>query len=133
MPHHVVIVGHPRALAMELMGALDILHFADQSLVDAGREPLYRVHLMSLDAGPMQTWSGVDLASTESLRDYGGPIDTLIVVGGPHAHEAAENADLVAAVRRVGARAPRVVALCTGAFVLAAAGLLDGKRATTHW
>jgi transcriptional regulator GlxA family with amidase domain len=131
--HEVLVVGHPRVLGMELMGALDLFQMANHWLHDEGREPLYRVRLASLDGGALRTWNGVELAGTRRLRGYRGGIDTLIVVGGHHAHEAAEDVEFVAAVRRAAQRAGRVVGLCTGAFILGASGLLEGKRATTHW
>lgn len=133
MTHHVLVVTHPLVLGMELMGALDLLHFANKALIDDGKEPFYRVHLTSLDGGPLETWSGFQMTASESLHDYRGPIDTLVVVGGLHAHEAAEDPALLAEIRRAGLRADRVVGLCTGAFILGGAGLLNGKRATTHW
>jgi transcriptional regulator GlxA family with amidase domain len=91
------------------------------------------VRLLAPGGGALPTWSGIDLASDGRLEGYRGSIDTLVVVGGLHAHEQAEDEKFVAAVRRVAERAGRVVGLCTGAFILGAAGLLDGKRATTHW
>lgn len=118
---------------MELMGALDLFQMANHWLHDEGREPFYRVHLASLDGGGLRTWNGIELAGTKRLQGYRGDIDTLVVVGGHHAHEAAEDVEFVAAVRKAAQRAGRVVGLCTGAFILGACGLLEGKRATTHW
>ncbi|HEX3826813.1 MAG TPA: GlxA family transcriptional regulator [Sporichthyaceae bacterium] len=133
MSHEIAVVAHPRVLGMELMGALDLLHLANQVLAERGRPAYYRTRLLAQGGGPLPTWSGVDLASVAKLETYHGPVDTLVVVGGLHAHEQAQDAAFVASIRRVAQRAERVVGLCTGAFILGAAGLLDGKRATTHW
>jgi transcriptional regulator GlxA family with amidase domain len=129
----VVIVGHPEALALELLGACDIFHLVNAWFVDRGERPMYRSHLMSLDGGPLPLWGGMELSATEALAGYRGPIDTLVVVGGHHAPEVSEDPRLAHVVGRVARRARRVVSLCTGAFILAAAGLLENKRATTHW
>jgi transcriptional regulator GlxA family with amidase domain len=134
MPHEVVFVAHPRALGMELLGAMDVLRMANQwRIEEQGREPYYRLHLTSVAGGTLPLWGGTELGSTKRIGAYRGPIDTLVVTGGHHAHEAAQDPELVAAVRRVAPKAGRVVGLCTGAFILGASGQLDGKRATTHW
>ena len=133
MIREVVVVGHRGVLGMELTGACDILALANTVVAEAGRPPAYRVTVASMGGGQLELWGGLELAATADLAGLRRPIDTLLVVGGPCAHEAAEDDAFVGVVRRLAVRSRRVGALCTGAFVLAAAGLLEGRRATTHW
>lgn len=107
----------------------------------------YEIILASLTGAPVRTTSYVVLNVDRSLADVPDRIDTLIVPGGvppeftftPGEHDIPEEQtpDVVASalemVRQLAPRARRVASVCTGAFVLAALGLLDGRRATTHW
>jgi transcriptional regulator GlxA family with amidase domain len=70
---------------------------------------------------------------TETFRTLRGPIDTLLVAGGSGVEDAAQDEDLLVWLRKTARRVRRIGSICTGAFLLAEAGLLDGKRAATHW
>jgi transcriptional regulator GlxA family with amidase domain len=110
--------------------------FEIASLLSArvGERCAYDVRVASLDGTPLDLGGGLSLGGAVSLRDHDGPVDTLMVIGGMVAHEvAATDAGLVRAIGVVAGRSRRVVSTCSGAFLLAATGRLDGRRATTHW
>jgi transcriptional regulator GlxA family with amidase domain len=94
---------------------------------------VYRTTVASIDGGILRTFPGLPIVTErlDSLDDQ--PIDTLIVPGVPVDEHGTLQPELVAWIRRHAPRARRVCSVCTGAFYLAAAGLLDGRRATTHW
>jgi transcriptional regulator GlxA family with amidase domain len=77
--------------------------------------------------------SGLRIVPDSHVRAVRGPVDTLVVAGGEGVAEASADATLLRWLRRVASRVRRVASVCTGAFILAQAGLLDGRRATTHW
>ncbi|GAA2790577.1 GlxA family transcriptional regulator [Saccharopolyspora taberi] len=92
----------------------------------------YRVRLASAGGGQVRTSSGVRLTADLDLATADPP-DTLVVAGGWGYTDAAGDAELIAHLRRLASGACRTVSVCTGAFLLAEAGLLRDRRATTHW
>jgi transcriptional regulator GlxA family with amidase domain len=93
----------------------------------------YDIRTLSVDRAAVRTSSGLTIVPDGSLDDAHDSIDTLIVPGGAGARAASADPLLLGWVSDTSARSRRTVSVCTGAFVLAAAGLLDGRRATTHW
>jgi transcriptional regulator GlxA family with amidase domain len=93
----------------------------------------YALRLASTKGGLVRSSSGVSWP-TEALKGLRAPnLDTLIIVGGQGTRAAARDSELVAAIQKLSKRARRAASVCSGAFVLAAAGLLKHKRAATHW
>ncbi len=130
----VIMVIYPDAHILDVVGPLEVLTGAKYFLPE-GPAP-YDVSLVAGRPGPVPTTSGLsltaDLGFAESMDDT-SPIDTLIISGGHGTMAALEDRALVDFVRNAAPRARRVVSICTGAMILAEVGLLDGRRASTHW
>jgi transcriptional regulator GlxA family with amidase domain len=135
-PRNVVIVVYPGVQSLDVTGPLEVFAGAQQLIAATNRlEPGYRITTVAgLDgAMPLTTSGGLRIIPDAVLADAPGSIDTLIVAGGAGSHHASADEALLDWLRTAAPGARRVASVCTGAFVLAAAGLLDGRRATTHW
>ena len=97
-----------------------------------GRPRPYRLRVGAAGSPVVVTSAGLTLA-VEPLSPIRAAVNTFIVAGGPGVHAAAKDAKLTAWVRARAERAGRVASVCTGAFLLGTASVLDERRAVTHW
>ncbi|WP_431045685.1 GlxA family transcriptional regulator [Streptomyces sp. P1-3] len=132
--HRVVIAVFPDVDLLDVTGPAEVFALANRET--AGRAG-YQVRLAGPVEGAVRTSAGVRLLTDVAFDDVGGQVDTLLVPGavdmtddGPRARI---DSAVVAWVKETAPHARRVASVCVGAHVLAAAGLLDGKPATTHW
>jgi transcriptional regulator GlxA family with amidase domain len=126
---HVVVVGYDGVELIDVACVTSGFEYANRM----GADPAYQVVLATPVGRPVRCDSGLELRGQARLDAVSGRIDTLVVSGGLGHETAAANVRLVGHVRRLAGLSRRVASVCTGATVLAAAGLLDGRRATTHW
>lgn len=131
MTRSVLIVGFPGIQALDLVGPFEVFTGASRYLATDGRDG-YHVTVGSLGGRPVTTGTGLTLAA-EPLPKPDTPLDTLVLPGGEGTQTAVADTELIAWVRAAAPHARRVVTVCTGAFLAAEAGLLDGYPATTHW
>lgn len=132
--HKVVMLGFEQAQILDITGPLEVFARATRWLKDhqGVRPPAYDIELVAAQAGLLQTSGGLCL---HAEREYAGvrSCDTLLIAGGIGYAAVLRDTRLVSWIRRQAGKVQRIGSVCTGALLLAAAGLLDGKRATTHW
>lgn len=135
-PRRIVIVAFPQANILDVAGPCEVFNAANldpETAKVVGARP-YTIEVISTTNGPAVEMScGIPLVAKGDYSRRRGPIDTLLVAGGPGVWAAIEDAGFLRWLRRAAPRARRAGSVCTGAFALAAAGLLDGRSATTHW
>lgn len=122
----VVLVAFPDVQALDVAGPAAVF-------ADAGR---YEVTVAAPGREPLATGAGYGIVPAVTLADVaadGAPVDTLVVAGGEGTRSALADDELVGRLRELAPRSRRVTSVCTGAFLLARAGLLDDRRCTTHW
>jgi len=126
----IVMVALPGVQLLDVSGPLDVFAEANaQAVYEA-----YRLLVAAGEPGPIHSSSGVRIMPDRILdRDIDEAIDTLLVAGRPNAATAPMDNQVVDWLRRRAPTARRFGSVCSGAFFLAAAGLLDGRRVTTHW
>ena len=129
------MLAFPDAQIIDITGPLEVFGRAARWMTDehGWRIPAYTVEIVATKAGAFATSSGLRLIADRSITQVRGPIDTLLVAGGRGTTDALRDRALIDWLRGSIHRTRRLCSVCTGAFLLAEAGLLDGLSATTHW
>lgn len=129
-PRKVALVGYPGVQSLDIVGPLEVFSMANRF----GGHPFYEVLLASPQGGDIVCNSGVTLSDSVALEDLPAGLDTILIGGGDEAGLLSmRNASVINWLNSRAGKTRRLGSVCSGAFVLAAAGVLDGRRATTHW
>ena len=134
-PRQIAILAYPGVQSLDVTGPLEVFTGAANLLAaeEGSTERGYVIHVLSKDGAPLTTSSGLTITPYASIHNAPADIDTLIVAGGAGQSVASADGELLDWIVAASRHARRTASVCTGAFLLAAAGLLDGRRATTHW
>jgi transcriptional regulator GlxA family with amidase domain len=133
-PIRIALFAYPGVQGLDVSGPLELFARATRILRDEGRaHPGYSLTVIGTDDGPIAASSGFRFIPDATFRSVRGGVDTLLVVGGRGVDALLGDRPVLAWLRRMAGRVRRMGSVCTGAFLLAEAGLLDGRAATTHW
>ncbi|NCE91794.1 GlxA family transcriptional regulator [Pseudomonas sp. L13] len=132
MPKIIHVLAFENAQVLDVTGPLQVFASANDLARQRGLPLPYAVNVVATQVGPVMTSAGLALLA-EPLPAIGQPCDTLVIAGGWGVYGVAEDPTLVQWVRDKSRHTRRMASVCTGAFLLAASGLLDGCRVATHW
>ncbi|WP_372874059.1 GlxA family transcriptional regulator [Pseudomonas sp.] len=125
---------YPNVMSLDVTGPLQVFASANVERQRQGLPALYRLVVLGQQVGAVATSAGFQLLAEQSWREIApARIDTLLIPGGLGQQSQCQNRELLAWLRAAEPQVRRLGSVCSGALILAAAGLLDGRRATTHW
>lgn len=125
---------YPDVMSLDVTGPLQVFASANVECLRQGRAPAYTLRLLAEETGPVATSAGFQLVAEQAWRDTDpAALDTLLIPGGLGETAQCSNQPLLEWLRSAEPQVRRLGSVCSGALILAAAGLLDGRRATTHW
>ena len=126
------VLAFPDVQMLDVAGPIQVFTAANERATSPHARLPYETRVIAPEGAEIRATSGLAFA-TEPLPDPSDPVDTLIVAGGQGVMRAVEDASLVEWLKVRAGAARRTASVCTGAFLLAATGLLDQRRAATHW
>jgi transcriptional regulator GlxA family with amidase domain len=126
---------YPGIQMLDVMGPLEVFSRTSRWLKDNGRrtDDAYSLEILGLRRGPFRASSGLRVYADRRFDEVGRGIDTLLIAGGAGTERYRSNRSILRWLRKQSGWVRRIASVCTGAFFLAEAGLLEGRRATTHW
>jgi len=127
---HIGILAFPSVQLLDVVGPADVFAEAARQL---GDPRAYVVQVIGTEPGVLRSSCGLRLAVDATVSGFRGKLDTLLVAGSPEVEALRSGRELHGWLQAQARSVRRLGSVCTGAFVLAAAGLLDGSRVTTHW
>ncbi len=133
-PHRILMLAFPDCQLLDVTGPMQMFAGANGEL---GRQA-YRLSILAPERGPLRTSSGIRIVADQAIGDFPPAklrdSDTVIAAGGsPGLQHALERGEIARFVQRADRSGARIVSVCSGALLLATAGVLDGRRAATHW
>lgn len=130
----VVFVTSPNAASLEYMGPMQVFDEAKLFLEYSRRSDLaYKVEIVTTDSGPIYNRKGLSIVADVPYHALRGKVDTLIFQAADETDSCLQDKRFINWVAKMSGKVRRVVSICTGSFILAQAGVLEGRRATTHW
>src|SRR6266571_1954430 len=131
----VAMLAYPDIQMLDVMGPLEVFSRTSRWLKDNGRrtDDAYSLEILGLKRGPFRASSGLRVYADRRFDEVGRGLDTLLIAGGKGTERYRAHAPILRWLRRQARWVRRLASVCTGAFFLAEAGLLKGRRARTHW